>query len=92
MNTPFLMGTFLILAVVAFLATLKPAGSSGVTNEGFMSLIPRIMGSQEDNPADGIGPVPARLDMPRKPYHLLSDVLKDAPSDTIGCLTAGCCN
>ena len=89
MNTPFLMGTFLILAVVAFLATLKPAAD---TKEGFMSILPSVKGTQEDNPYDGMGPAPARLDTPRKPYHLLSDILKDAPRDTIGCLTAGCCN
>lgn len=38
------------------------------------------------------GPAPAGLTQPRKPYHLLDGVLKDAPRDTIGCLTAGCCN
>lgn len=38
------------------------------------------------------GPGPASLTQPRKPYHLLSDVLQDAPRDTVGCLTAGCCN
>ncbi len=38
------------------------------------------------------GPGPASLTQPRKPYHLLSDVLQNAPRDTIGCLRAGCCN
>lgn len=38
------------------------------------------------------GPANASLTQPRKPYHLLSDELKNAPRDTIGCLTAGCCN
>ena len=38
------------------------------------------------------GPGPASLTQPRKPYHLLSDVLQNAPRDTIGCLRAGCCD
>lgn len=38
------------------------------------------------------GPANAQLIQPRKPYHLLSDELQNAPRDTIGCLTAGCCN
>ena len=38
------------------------------------------------------GPGPASLTQPRKPYHLLSDVLQNAPRDTVGCLKAGCCN
>ena len=38
------------------------------------------------------GPANAALTQPRKPYHLLSDVLQNAPRDTIGCLRAGCCN
>lgn len=33
----------------------------------------------------------ATLDQPRKPYHLLKGWLKDAPRDSISCLTAGCC-
>lgn len=38
------------------------------------------------------GPAAASLTQPRKPYHLLSDVLQNAPRDTIGCLKAACCN
>lgn len=33
----------------------------------------------------------ATLNEPRKPYHLLKGWLSDAPKDTVGCLTAGCC-
>lgn len=50
----------------------------------------QVQGKNEVN-ADS-GPGPASLTQPRKPYHLLSDVLQDAPRDTIGCLRAGCCN
>ena len=39
-----------------------------------------------------MGPAPADLEQPREPYHLLSDVIPNAPRDTIGCLRAGCCN
>lgn len=39
-----------------------------------------------------MGPAPASLNEPRAPYHLLSDVIPNAPRDTIGCLRAGCCN
>jgi hypothetical protein len=56
--------------------------------EGFVNL--DVQGKNEVN-ADS-GPGPASLTQPRKPYHLLSDVLQDAPRDTVGCLTAGCCN
>ena len=34
---------------------------------------------------------PATLNEPRKPYHPLNDWIPDAPADTVGCLTAGCC-
>lgn len=49
-----------------------------------------VKGKSEVNPDSG--PANASLLQPRKPYHLLSDVLKNAPRDTIGCLRAGCCN
>jgi hypothetical protein len=56
--------------------------------EGFVDL--DVKGKSEVNPDSGPGP--ASLTQPRKPYHLLSDVLQNAPRDTVGCLTAGCCN
>lgn len=56
--------------------------------EGFVNL--EVQGKNEVN--SDSGPGPASLTQPRKPYHLLSDVLQDAPRDTIGCLRAGCCN
>ncbi len=56
--------------------------------EGFVDL--EVKGKSEVNPDSGPGP--ASLTQPRKPYHLLSDVLQDAPRDTVGCLTAGCCD
>lgn len=56
--------------------------------EGFVNL--DVQGKNEVN--SDSGPGPASLTQPRKPYHLLSDVLQDAPRDTIGCLRAGCCN
>ncbi len=56
--------------------------------EGFVDL--EVKGKSEVNPDSGPGP--ASLTQPRKPYHLLSDVLQNAPRDTVGCLTAGCCN
>jgi len=65
--------------------TLTPAP---LIQEGFANL--DVKGKSEVNPDSGPGP--ASLTQPRKPYHLLSDVLKDAPRDTVGCLTAGCCN
>ncbi len=34
---------------------------------------------------------PATLDRPHRPYHALNDWLQDAPRDTVGCMTAGCC-
>ena len=56
--------------------------------EGFVDL--DVKGKSEVNPDSGPGP--ASLTQPRKPYHLLSDVLQNAPHDTVGCLTAGCCD
>ena len=49
-----------------------------------------VKGKSEVNPDSG--PATAQLTQPRKPYHLLSDVLQNAPRDTIGCLRAGCCD
>lgn len=66
-------------------STLTPAS---LLQEGFVDL--DVKGKSEVNPDSGPGP--ASLTQPRKPYHLLSDVLQDAPRDTVGCLTAGCCN
>ena len=68
-------------------STLSPA-----TFEGFRdgSTTFDVKGKSEVNPDSG--PANASLLQPRKPYHLLSDVLQDAPRDTIGCLRAGCCN
>lgn len=37
-------------------------------------------------------PSDANLDKSREPYHLLNGVLENAPSDTIGSLTACACN
>jgi hypothetical protein len=37
-------------------------------------------------------PAPDTLDSPREPYHLLNGVLPNAPRDSIGCLTSGCCH
>jgi hypothetical protein len=65
--------------------TLTP---SPLLQEGFADL--DVKGKSEVNPDSGPGP--ASLAQPRKPYHLLSDVLQNAPRDTVGCLTAGCCN
>lgn len=56
--------------------------------EGFADL--QVQGKNEVT--SDSGPGPASLTQPRKPYHLLSDVLQDAPRDTVGCLRAGCCN
>lgn len=58
------------------------------TLEGFADLA--VQGKDEVN--SDSGPGPATLNKPRKPYHLLSDVLQDAPRDTVGCLRAGCCD
>lgn len=65
--------------------TLVPAP---LLPEGFVDL--DVKGKSEVNPDSG--PANAQLTQPRKPYHLLSDVLKNAPHDTVGCLRAGCCN
>ena len=64
-------------------STLSPADYEGFTNFD-------VKGKSEVNPDSG--PANAQLTQPRKPYHLLSDVLQNAPRDTIGCLRAGCCN
>lgn len=64
-------------------STLSPADY-----EGFADF--EVQGKSEVNPDSG--PAPASLTQPRKPYHLLTNVLQNAPRDTIGCLTAGCCN
>ena len=56
--------------------------------EGFVDL--NVKGTSEVG--SDSGPGPASLTQPRKPYHLLSDILQNAPRDTIGCLRAGCCN
>jgi hypothetical protein len=65
--------------------TLTPAS---LMQEGFSDF--NVKGKSEVG--SDSGPGPASLTQPRKPYHLLSDELKNAPRDTIGCLTAGCCN
>lgn len=65
--------------------TLVPAP---LMQEGFSDF--QVKGTSEVG--SDSGPGPASLLQPRKPYHLLSDTLKDAPRDTVGCLTAGCCN
>lgn len=66
-------------------STLTPAS---LLQEGFADL--DVKGKSEVG--SDSGPGPASLTQPRKPYHLLSDVLQNAPRDTVGCLTAGCCN
>jgi hypothetical protein len=43
------------------------------------------IGAQEDGPAN------ASLNRPRQPYHLLQDVLPNAPSGNVSCLKASCC-
>lgn len=72
--------------------TAGPAASAlapaSLLQEGFANL--EVTGKNEVNPDSG--PAPASLTAPRKPYHLLSDVLQNAPRGTIGCLRAGCCN
>jgi hypothetical protein len=70
--------------------TAGPAASelSPAMYEGFVG--EEVKGRSEVEQVDG--PANASLQQPRKPYHLLSDVLQDAPRDTIGCLRAGCCN
>lgn len=50
---------------------------------------PEFKGRDETDTVDA--PAPTTLNKPRTPYHLLSDVIPDAPRDTIGCLTARCC-
>jgi hypothetical protein len=65
--------------------TLTPAP---LLQEGFSDF--DVKGKSEVNPDSG--PANAQLTQPRKPYHLLSDVLQNAPRDTIGCLRAGCCD
>lgn len=50
-----------------------------------MSFRPGIP-SQEDGPAN------ASLNRPRQPYHLLQDVLPNAPSGNVSCLKASCCS
>jgi hypothetical protein len=65
--------------------TLTPAS---LLQEGFSNF--SVKGTSEVG--SDSGPGPASLTQPRKPYHLLSDVLQNAPRDTIGCLKAGCCN
>jgi hypothetical protein len=64
---------------------LSPAA---LLQEGFSNL--PVVGKTEVG--SDSGPANASLTQPRKPYHLLSDVLQNAPRDTIGCLRAGCCN
>lgn len=34
---------------------------------------------------------PSTLDKPRRPYHALNDILQDRTSNTLSCMTAGCC-
>lgn len=60
------------------------------TLEGFADL--PVQGKDEVNSDSTLSPGPAALNTPRKPYHLLSDVLQDAPRGTVGCLRAGCCD
>lgn len=55
--------------------------------EGFTDL--QVTGAQEIEV--DLSPANAELTKPRKPYHLLSDVLQDAPRDTVGNLRAACC-
>jgi len=62
--------------------------ASTLETEGFVDL--NVKGKDEVN--GDSGPANASLSQPRKPYHLLSDVLQDAPRDTVGCLRAGCCD
>lgn len=55
--------------------------------EGFTDL--QVSGAAEVE--KDLSPANADLTKPRKPYHLLSDVLQDAPRDTVGNLRAACC-
>lgn len=68
----------------AEMKVVRPA----LPREGFQNKAPS--GPLETDVVDS--PAPDTLDKPRTPYHLLDDVLPDAPIDQIGCLTAGCCN
>ncbi len=72
--------------------TAGPAATSltpaPLLQEGFSNF--NVVGKTEVG--SDSGPADASLIQPRKPYHLLSDVLQNAPRDTIGCLRAGCCD
>jgi hypothetical protein len=62
------------------------------TLEGFADLAVQGKDEATGSGDSTLSPANASLNKPRKPYHLLSDVLQDAPRDTVGCLRAGCCD
>jgi hypothetical protein len=81
------MKTFLLFIVlVLFLSIFLLPKTLAYTPPSFAKIIPiqKTEGFEELL-------APATLDKPRTPYHPLNDWLQDAPRDTVGCLTAGCC-
>lgn len=97
MNSLYSVAIFVAILIVGLLFSRQHSNISGFQDiyapvrkmkEGFQD-IPVIGRIEVDEQS---GPAKAALDDPRKPYHLLSGVLQDAPRDTIGCLRAGCCN
>lgn len=90
------VGIFLLVIVLAFFVAARSTAIDKQLppKEAFQNLQ-----REEDKGPTGInevdrpdGPAPDALNEPRRPYHLLADVLPDAPVDRVGCLTAGCCN